>query len=187
MLDDVDKILISELQKDGRKPLSQIAKKLGVSHVAVRKRLKNLLDKGFISVTANLNLEALNAKAATVTVEVENYIRLKELMGMFKDCPRTVFLAPLTGSNLITVIVGEDSSTLENVIGVCSVRAQKGIRRSEVYVGNLPAYPKYLPIRIAGRHVSQTAPCGARCDRCESFKTEECVGCPSTKFYNGPL
>ncbi|MBO3755166.1 MAG: AsnC family transcriptional regulator, partial [Candidatus Brockarchaeota archaeon] len=54
-------MLISELQKDGRKPLSQIAKKLGVSHVAVRKRLKKLLDKELMSVTANLNLEALNA------------------------------------------------------------------------------------------------------------------------------
>lgn len=187
MLDRIDRILISELQKDGRKPLSQVAKKIGISHVALKKRLKNLMDRGFVAISANLNLEATGAKAALITVEVENYARLKELMDIFKDCPRTVFLMPLTGSNLISVILGEDLSTLENVVGVCSLRAQRGVRWSKVQIGNLPVYPKHLPIRIQLQRLSPVAPCGVRCNTCESFKNNECVGCPSTKFYNGPL
>lgn len=186
MLDRIDRILISELQKDGRKPLSQIAKKVGISHVALKKRLRNLVDRGLVAISANLNLEAMGAKAAVITVEVENYDRLKELMERFKDCPRTVFLTSLTGSNLISVVVGEDLSTLENVVGVCSLRAQRGVRWSRVQIGNLPIYPKHLPVRIPAQR-SHVAPCGARCDVCESFKNNRCVGCPSTKFYNGPL
>jgi hypothetical protein len=145
------------------------------------------MNRGTLSISANLNLEELNAKTATVTVEVENYTRLKELMDIYKDCPRTVFLAPLSASNLITIIIGEDYSTLKNVVGVCSLRAQKGIRSSEVHIGDLPAYPKYLPIRITSQRSSLTAPCGAVCNLCESFKKNECMGCPSTKYYHGPL
>jgi len=187
MLDEIDKILVAELQKDGRKPLLQIAKRVGISHVAVKKRLSKLLKRGVVSFSASLNPEALGAKIATVTVEVENYARLKELMDMYKECPRTVFLAPLSGSDLMSVIIGVDLSTLERVVGVCSLRAQRGVRRSEVHIGNTPTYPRFLPIRITTPRSSQTAPCSARCDRCDSFTNRECVGCPATKFYHGPL
>ena len=41
-MDNVDKKIISILQQDGRTALSLIGKKLGMSHVAVKKRLDNL-------------------------------------------------------------------------------------------------------------------------------------------------
>lgn len=187
MFDQIDKTLISELQADGRKPLLQIAKKTGISHVAVKKRLSNLLKKGLIEVSAHLNLSTVGAKIATITVEVENYDRMKELIQLFKDCPRTVFLTSLTASQLLSIVVGEDLSTLENVVGVCSIRAQKGIRRSEVHVGNLPNYPKFLPIRVYSTNKGDIAPCKARCDTCNSFINHDCLGCPATSSYHGPL
>lgn len=181
-IDETDTLLIEELQKNGRKPLSQIAKKAGISLVAIKKRLTKLLDKGLISISADLNVEAFEA-IATLIVEVENYIRLKEFLEMYKNCPRMLFLAPLSGTKLVLIIVGEDRQTLENVIGVCSVRSQKGVRRSEVYFVNQPVYPKYFPIRIIGLRSSQTAPCGFKCGSCESFTSNECIGCPSTSSY----
>jgi Lrp/AsnC family transcriptional regulator for asnA, asnC and gidA len=187
MLDDIDRLLIRELQKNGRKPLLQISKKANISHVALNKRLTNLIEKGFLSIRANVNLEQINAKMAIITVETENYKRLKELISLFKDCPRTVFLASLSASNLISVIIGENQTTLQNVIGVCSIRAQKGIRRSEVFITDPPIYPKYLPIRISPQNRMNIAPCGTRCDICDSFQNNECLGCPSTQFYRGIL
>ena len=59
MLDDKDRLLIHELQKNGRKPLLQIAKKANISHVALKKRLTNLIEKGFLSIRANVNLEKI--------------------------------------------------------------------------------------------------------------------------------
>ena len=187
LLDRIDKVLISELQKDGRIALSHIGKKTGISHVAVRKRLKKLLAESVVNFSVGLNVEALDAKVAAILVEVESSRRLKELMELFKDCPRTVFLSELSASNLLTIIVGENFSTLESVIGVCSLRVQKGIRRSEVHIGSLPIYPRFLPIRIAPQKKGETAPCGSQCNRCESFKSKQCLGYPATRFYNGPL
>ena len=43
-MDNVDKKIISILQQDGRTSLSSIGKQLGMSHVAVKKRLDNLCD-----------------------------------------------------------------------------------------------------------------------------------------------
>ncbi|MEM3088639.1 MAG: AsnC family transcriptional regulator [Candidatus Bathyarchaeia archaeon] len=187
MLDEIDKILISELQKNGRTALSHISKKVGISHVAVRKRLEKLLKEEMVSISADLNMEALGAKIAALVVEVENFTRLKELMNLFRDCPRTVFLSGLSASNLLTIVIGENLSTLESVIGVCSVRVQKGVRRSEVHIGSLPTYPRFLPIRITPRKEAEIAPCGAKCEGCWSLKNSQCLGCPSTKFYSGPL
>jgi len=187
LLDEVDRVIISELQKDGRTALSDIGKKTGMSHVAIRKRLGKLLEEGLVNISAYLNVEALNAKIAAILVEVENIRRLKELMELFKDCPRTVFLSGLSASNLLTIVVGENLSTLESVIGVCSLRVQKGIRRSEVHIGSFPLYPRFLPIRIDPQKKAEIAPCGAQCDHCESFESKQCLGCPATRFYNGPL
>ena len=150
-LDKIDKILISELQKDGRTPLTDIGKKTGISHVAIRKRLAKLRDKGLLNISACLNPQTLDMKVAAINVEVENSQRLDELMKLFKNCPRTVFLSGLSASNLLTVVVGENFSTLESVKN------------------------------------SETSPCGARCDKCEKYKNKQCLACPTTKFYRGPL
>ncbi|MEM2942553.1 MAG: AsnC family transcriptional regulator [Candidatus Bathyarchaeia archaeon] len=186
LLDDIDKVIVSELQKDGRVALASIAKKIGVSHVAIHKRLERLIDKGVVKVSACLNVDRLDSKIAAILVEVENSRRLNELTELFKECPRTVLLSQLSATNLLTVVVGEDFSTLESVIGVCSLRVQKGVRRSEVYIGKLPDYPRFLPIRIAAEQ-KECSPCGVLCSKCDSFKDKECLGCPATKSYNGPL
>ena len=187
MFDHIDKVIITELQKNGREPLSHIAEKTGISHVAVKKRLVRLIKRDLIKVSANITLDPLKAKMATLIVEVENYPRLKELIDIFKECPRIIFLASLSASQLISIIIGEDLRTLENVIGVCSIRTQKGVRRSEVHIGDLPEYPKYLPIRISSSRDNEYSPCNIRCDVCGSFRRGECFGCPATPFYEGPL
>jgi DNA-binding Lrp family transcriptional regulator len=187
LLDQVDRTLIGQLQEDGRTPLSQIGRRVGISHVAVRKRLEKLLGEGLIQVSADLNVEALDAKIAAILVEVENSQRLRELMELFKNCPRTVFLSGLSASNLLTIIVGEDMATLESVLGICSLRVHPGIRRSEVHIGSLPIYPRFLPIRVTPRKKAEIAPCEAKCNRCQSFKNRQCLGCPATRFYRGQL
>jgi len=187
LLDDLDKMIISILQSDGRIPLSRIWEKTGISHVAVRKRLERLLREKLINISTCLNVEALNARIAAILVEVENSKRLKELIDIFKDCPRTIFMTGLSASNLLTIIIGENLSTLESVIGICSLRSQKGIRRSEVYIGSTPIHPQFLPVRVVSNKESEVAPCGANCSLCDNFLSKQCLGCPSTRFYEGSV
>lgn len=187
MLDKPDKQIISELQRNGRATLSRIGEKVGMSYVAVGKRLNKLLKKRLVNVSAGVNANKLGMRIAVINAEVENYPRLLELVTLFKECPRVVFLLALSASNILSIMACEDMSTLESVVGVCSVRVHRGVRRSDVYVGGPSAYPAFLPLRVAMDRKVEVAPCGARCGECKSFQSNECVGCPATKFYRGSL
>ena len=186
-MDKIDKKIICILQEDGRASLSSIGKELGMSHVAVSKRLENLCEK-LVKISAGLNAEHLGFRMAIVNAEVETPERLRELLDKFSKCPRIVFLTTTTGAyNLMTAMVAEDADTLNAIIEVCSVRAQKGIRRSEAIIGEAPVIPKYLPIKIVANKEDEDAPCGINCGKCLRHREKKCLGCPATKYYKGPL
>jgi len=144
-MDELDKKIVSILQEDGRTPLSTMGRELGLSHVAIGKRLEKLCEN-LVKVSAGLNAEHLGFRIAIVNAEVETPQRLRELVNMFSKCPRMVFLAMTTGAyNLMTIMVAEDADTLNAIIERCSVRARTGgIGRSEAIIGEAPAVPKYL-------------------------------------------
>ncbi len=51
-MDVLDRAIISELQRDGRIPLTELGSKLGVSHGTVRNRLERLLKEQVIQIVA---------------------------------------------------------------------------------------------------------------------------------------
>jgi hypothetical protein len=119
---------------------------------------------------------------------VETHERLRELIDIFSKCPRTVFVTTTTGAyNVMTIMVAEDADTLNAILEVCSIRARKGIRRSEATIGEAPIIPKYLPIKIVPDKKMEIAPCGINCGKCLRYKNQKCLGCPATKYYRGPL
>ena len=187
LMDEIDKKIISLLQEDGRISLIDIGKRLGLSHVSVRKRLMKLCDD-LIKVAAGLDVEKLGFRIAIVNAEVEGHKRLAELLEKFSKCPRIFFMTTTTGAyNLMTMMIAEDTDTLNAIIEVCSVRAQKGIRRSEVTIGEPPIVPKHLPIKIIAEKALEDAPCGINCGKCIRYNQEKCLGCPATRYYRGPL
>ena len=187
MMDKLDKKIVAILQDNGRASLSEIGKKVGISHVGVRKRLQNLC-QNVAKVSVGLSAEELGLRVAIVNAEVETPERVRELVDMFSRCPRIVFLTRTTGSyNLMTIMIAEDADTLNAIVEVCSARAQKGIRRSEATIGEAPAIPKYLPIKIVAAKEDEDAPCGINCGKCLRYQEKKCLGCPATKYYRGPL
>jgi DNA-binding Lrp family transcriptional regulator len=52
LLDDVSMQIIRELQRDGRRPYTSIAKTVGLSEAAVRQRVQRLLDSGVMQIVA---------------------------------------------------------------------------------------------------------------------------------------
>ena len=55
MLDQIDCQMIELLQKDGRIPNTEIAKRLGVSEATVRSRLNRLIEEEYIQIEAVSN------------------------------------------------------------------------------------------------------------------------------------
>lgn len=49
-IDDLDRAIIKHLQRDGRRPFTDIAADVDVSEATVRRRVKDLLDKGVLQI-----------------------------------------------------------------------------------------------------------------------------------------
>ncbi len=189
MMDNTDKKLISILRRDGRESLSNIGKQLGMSHVAVSKRLDKLRNKGLVHIGSAVSGEAVNAKIVFLALETENMDVAHRITETYKDCPRLLMLAPVTGRyNLFAIIVAEDTVSLESILGTCSMRVEEGVRRSETWFGNAPLVPEFLPIDLAPKQTGRAkAPCGFNCAECRRYQQDKCVACPGTSLYKGSL
>ncbi len=188
-LDNIDKELVSILLQDGRRSLSDIGKQLGMSHVAVSKRLDRMLNSNVVHVYAGVSAEELDIKLLFMAIETESMDVADKILEKYRGCPRLLILAPVTGRyNLFAVMVVEDTWSLESVIGTCSMRTEPGVRRSESWFGNAPLIPKYIPIDLAPKlSEDATTPCGRKCFDCKRYSSEKCVGCPPTEAYRGLL
>lgn len=68
MLDERDKVIIEMLTKDARTPFTEIAKVLGISETAVRKRVRALEEKGIIKqYTIKVNPQKLGYNLISIT------------------------------------------------------------------------------------------------------------------------
>ena len=188
-MDEVDRIIISQLQKDGRTTLKDLSQLVGFSSVGTKKRLDKLLENGILKVTAILNLKELGMQAAIVLMEIESSEAMEKLLKRFQDCPRVVnIFKTMGGYNLVALVVAEDRDTLESIsVEKCSLRTSEGIRRSEfIPIGNI-FYSPFLAMREDLTHKEKTkTPCNVDCRTCKRYKVE-CGGCPATSYYIGKL
>ena len=189
-MDEVDRKIVSQLQRDGRATFEELAKIVGFSSMGVKKRVDKLLKKRFLKVSSLLNVEELDLHAAVVLIEIESSEALERLLHRFKDCPRVVnIFTTLGGYNIIALVVAENRSTLESIsVEKCSLRSSEGIRRSEFYpIGNIH-YSPFLAVREHLTHKERsTTPCKVDCRPCNRYKVQKCVGCPATIHYRGTL
>lgn len=188
-MDNTDKKLISILQENGRTSLSNIGQILGMSHVAVKKRLDKLVEANLVQVTAGVNTESLDTKVLFIGLETENMDVAEKIQEKYADCPRLLMFAPVTGRyNLFAMMIAEDTYSLESIIGTCSMRTEPGVRKSESWFGNAPVKPKYLPLDLAPESIGHTiGPCDMDCAKCKRYIANKCVGCPRTTCYKGSL
>jgi DNA-binding Lrp family transcriptional regulator len=189
-MDDIDKRLVSLLQKDGRMSLTDIGQELGMSHVAISKRLTKLTETNeMVKVTAGVNAEKLDTKVLFMGIETEDMDVVDRIQDKYKDCPRLLMLAPVTGQyNLFAVMVAEDTWTLESIMGTCSMRTEPGVRKSQSWLGNAPIVPQFLEINLAPNYTKKNiAPCERNCASCKRFEADKCVGCPTTACYKGDM
>ena len=189
MLDNTDKKLISILHENGRTSLSEMGQILGMSHVAVSKRLDKLTKANLVRVSAGVNTEYLDTKVLFIGLETENMEVAERIQKKYENCPRLLMFAPVTGRyNVFAMMIAEDTWSLESIIGTCSMRTEPGVRKSESWFGNAPTIPKYLKVDLAPKLTEgSTTPCDMDCEKCNRYIVNKCVGCPNTKSYKGTL
>ena len=188
-MDEKDRMIISMLQKNGRAKLSEIAKKLGITVMGVKKRIEKLHKNEIIKSKALLNTNKLKIITAIILMELKNAEVLEKMIKKFEQCPRVIkFFVTTGGYNLFALVFAEDYHSLESIsLEKCSLRNQEGVRRFELYPIQEMHYDPYLDIKVTPDKSREYAPCGVHCGTCKRYEERRCLGCPATKFYRGNL
>ena len=139
ILDKLDQDIILELQKDGRQSYVDLAKLLGVTEATVRNRVKHLVDKGTIKITALPDLESLGYKFMGILGMQVQLSDLRSVAAQLIKHPNVCYLANVTGRYEFIAIIATKTSRefadfMENVVS-----AIPSVIRTETFV-NLNIY-----------------------------------------------
>lgn len=183
--DPIDIKIIEALRKDGRRPVLQVSKEIGVSRPTVINRLARLVEGDILSIKAALNLNELNFKTSFVAFEVKNQEARQRLEKMLLACPRVLMLLRPTGkANVLILLWGEDQNTLNSTIE--SFRSVKDADLVYVYSSDPPLLNDSFSLKVFPVK-GDIAPCGKVCADCLQFVEDRCMGCPAVNGYKGPL
>jgi Lrp/AsnC family transcriptional regulator for asnA, asnC and gidA len=113
-VDQTDEEIIRQLQTDGRRPYTQLAKAVGLSEAAVRQRVQRLLESGVMQVVAVTDPMQLGMKRqAMVALRVEGDV--KSAADELASIEEVVYVVLTAGSVdlLAEVVVPNDEALLE--------------------------------------------------------------------------
>jgi Lrp/AsnC family transcriptional regulator for asnA, asnC and gidA len=132
-IDDTDKAIIEQLQQDGRRPYTQIARAVGLSEAAIRQRVQRLIDAGvmqIVAVTDPLMLGFL--RQAMVGIRVEGDVRVvADTIGAIPEVDYVVLTAG--AYDIILEAVVEDDDHLLSLLND-KIRTVPGVRASETFI-----------------------------------------------------
>ncbi|MBO0841763.1 MAG: Lrp/AsnC family transcriptional regulator [Nocardioides sp.] len=132
-LDTVNKLIIEQLQQDGRRSYAAIGKEVGLSEAAVRQRVQRLVDGGVMQVVAVTDpLELGFARQAMIGVRVTGPIEpVAEEIGAL---PEVDYLVITAGTyDLLVEVVAESDEALLTLIST-RIRAIAGVESTETFM-----------------------------------------------------
>ena len=139
MLDELDKKLILELQRNGRQTFVELSKSLQCSEITIRRRMKHLCDSGVIHIAAMPDLDAIGYSFTCIVGIQVHLADLQAIATQIASHANVCYLAKVTGRHdLMAIIVAQSSrdfaNFLQNVISTIP-----GVSRTETFV-NLNIY-----------------------------------------------
>lgn len=133
-MDNIDLELISILQKDGRIPFTEIAKKLGISEGTVRNRLARLQEQKVIQVIGMVDPYTLGFDAPAmigVSIDPPQLEKAAELIATF---PEVSYLVMVSGElDMIVEVMCQDREALAEFLNQ-KLRQVPGIVRTQTYL-----------------------------------------------------
>lgn len=171
--DDVNRLIISEMYKDGRTKYTALAKKLDVTPAAIKERVERLIKNKIIRVSALFNAREAFPVTACIGIECDSE-GINILIRKLRNCPLVFHMTRTSGMhNLILNIVAEDMVQLESLLNN-QIRSEPGIRHVEVNIGNIgTVVPEFQQLKLLYTDGTEHVPCGLRYD-----EKEVCLNCP---------
>ncbi len=132
-LDGTAKLIIEELQAEGRRSYATIAKNVGLSEAAVRQRVQRLIEGGVMQVVAVTNPLTLGFhRQAMIGVRAEGDLRV--VADQLALLPEIDYLVVTAGSfDILLEVVCEDDEHLLRLLND-GIRAVAGVRETEAFV-----------------------------------------------------
>jgi Lrp/AsnC family transcriptional regulator for asnA, asnC and gidA len=133
MLDQTNRVIIEELQRDGRRAYGAIAKTVGLSEAAVRQRVQRLRETGVMEIVAVTDPLRLGfTRQAMVGVRAEGDLRL--VADRLAEIREVEYVVICAGSfDLLVEVVCEDDDHLLELLNT-AIRPVPGIRATEAFV-----------------------------------------------------
>lgn len=132
-IDDINKAIIIELQKDGRRSYTAIADAVGLSEAAVRQRVQRLIDDGAMQIVAVTDpLQLGFRRMAMVGMRIDG--DATKVAEALSKLPEVTYVVQSGGSfDLLAELVCEDDDHLIEVLNK-TVRVYPGVRETETFM-----------------------------------------------------
>jgi Lrp/AsnC family transcriptional regulator for asnA, asnC and gidA len=132
-LDDIDRRLIEQLQRDGRLPYAQLAPSVGLSQAAVRQRVQRLIDSKVIQIVAVTDPRVLGfTRQAMIGLKIEGDTRrVANAVAALSEVEYVVLTAGAL--DMLVEVVVEDDEQLLHVLND-KIRAIDGVQTTETYI-----------------------------------------------------
>ncbi len=132
-LDPINKVIISELQQDGRTSYAAIGKVVNLSEAAVRARVQRLLDAGVLQIIGVTNpMELGFARQAMVGVKVSG--PLEPVAAALEQLDEVDYLVVTAGSfDILVEVVSESDHHLMELVS-STIRTIPGVLTTEIFM-----------------------------------------------------
>lgn len=135
-IDGIDKEILRYLMEDARKPILQIANKIGISGTAIHQRLKKLETSGVISGSKfiiNPKILGYNTMAF-IGVYLDKASRNAEAVKDFRKIPEVLECHYTTGNwSVLIKIICRDNEHLMHLLNT-KIQAIEGVSRTETFI-----------------------------------------------------
>ena len=131
-LDEVSKLIIEQLQQDGRRSYTAIGKAVGLSEAGVRQRVQRLIDGGVMQIVAVTDPMMLGFRRQTM-IGINCGGDLEQVASKLAEMDELAYVVITSGSfNLLVEVICEDDDHLLEILG--QVREIPAVTSTETFV-----------------------------------------------------
>ena len=132
-LDEVSKLIIEQLQKDGRKSYAEIGKVVGLSEAAVRQRVQKLTETGVLQIVAVTDPLKLGVSRQAM-IGIRCVGDSSQVADAIAKIPSVDYVVLTAGSfDIMAEVVCEDDDQLIELLND-KIRSLPGVVSSETFV-----------------------------------------------------
>ena len=183
-IDELDLRIIKALSEDCTKSTTQIAKEVHSSRPTVMARIANLKQSKIVDFGAKINVSKLGLKLASIHLEAKDPQSEEQLIATIRKCPRVLQFFQIAGKPIyLALVFTENAETLLATMDCLSTVVNARIIS---YQRILPLLGESFSLKIS-LEKGEITPCGKECGLCIAYRQNECIGCPSSKAYKGPV